>query len=100
MTDKSVALRLKNESEFGNVSFSGDGITRVPGEKPQAAITCWNFQLRLMCNGKQDQFHKLVLHSETLVFSPLQPLEAVAEIESSSTFRETCLTMEVQKSFT
>ena len=52
-----------------------------------------------MCNGEQDQFHEVVLHSETLVFSPLRPLRALAEVESHSTFRETCPTMEVQKSF-
>ena len=30
-------------------------------------------------------------------FSPLRPLRAVAEVESGSTFRETCLATEVQK---
>ena len=31
---------------------------------------------------------------------PLRPLRAVAEVESGSTFRETCLATEVQNSFT
>ena len=53
-----------------------------------------------MCNGKRDQFHELVLHGEALVFSSLRPLRAVAEVESGSTFRETCLSTEVRKSFT
>ena len=34
-----------------------------------------------------------------LFFSPLQLLRAVAEVESGSTFCETCFTTEVQKSF-
>ena len=53
-----------------------------------------------MCNGERDQFHEEVLHGETLVFSPLRPLRAVAEVESGSTFRETCLATEGRKSFT
>ena len=53
-----------------------------------------------MCNGERDQFHEVVLHGETPVFSPLQPLRDVAEVESGSTFRETCLATEVRKSFT
>ena len=53
-----------------------------------------------MCNGKRDKFHEVVLHGETLVFSPLRLLRAVAEVESGSTFRETCLATEVRKSFT
>ena len=53
-----------------------------------------------MRNGERDQFHEVVLHGETLVLSPLRPLRAVAEVESGSTFRETCLATEVQKSFT
>ena len=53
-----------------------------------------------MCNGERDQFHELVLHGETLVFSPLRPLRAVAEVESGSTFHETCPATEVRKSFT
>ena len=50
--------------------------------------------------GERGQFHEVVLHGETLVFSPLRPLRAVAEVESGSTFRETCLATEAQKSFT
>ena len=46
---------------------------------------------------ERDQFHEVVLHGETLVFSPLRPLRAVAEVESGSTFRETCLATEVRK---
>lgn len=42
----------------------------------------------------------MVLHSETRVFPPLRPLRAIAEVESGSTFHETCLTTEVRKSFT
>ena len=53
-----------------------------------------------MCNRERDQFHEMVLHGETLVFSQLLPLRAVAEVESGSTFRETCLATEVRKSFT
>ena len=53
-----------------------------------------------MCNGERDQFHEVLLHGETFLFSPLQPLQAVAEVESGSTFRETCLATEVRKSFT
>ena len=53
-----------------------------------------------MCNGAAKQFHEVVLHGETLVFSPLRPLRAVAEVESGSTFRETCLATEARKSFT
>ena len=49
---------------------------------------------------ERDQFHEVVLHGETLVFSPLRPLRAVAEVESGSTFRETGLATEVRKSFT
>ena len=46
----------------------------------------------------RNKFHEVVLHRETLVFSPLRPLRAVAELESGSTFRETCLATEVQES--
>ena len=53
-----------------------------------------------MCNGKRNQFHEVVLHVETLVFSPLRPFRAVAEVESGSTFRETCLATGVRKLFT
>ena len=44
--------------------------------------------------------HKVVLHGETFVFSPLRPLRAVAQVESGSTVRETCFATEVRKSFT
>ena len=53
-----------------------------------------------MCNGERDQFHEVVLHGETLVFSSPRPLRAVTDVESGSTFRETCLATEVRKSFT
>ena len=46
---------------------------------------------------ERDQFHEVVLHGETLVFITTA---TVAEVESGSTFRETCLATEVQKSFT
>ena len=39
----------------------------------------------------------MVLHGETLVFITTA---TVAEVENSSTFHETCLAMEVKKSFT
>ena len=42
--------------------------------------------------------HEVVLHGETLVFSPLRPLLAVAQVDRGSTFRETCLATEVRKS--
>ena len=42
--------------------------------------------------------YEVVLHGGTLVFSPLRPLRAVAQVESRSTFRETCLATEVRKS--
>ena len=54
------------------------------------AETC----LQGRCKTERDQFNV------KLVFSLLRPLRAVAEVESGSTFRETCLAMEVQKSFT
>ena len=60
----------------------------------------WLAYAALHDKSERDQFHEVVLHGETLVFSPLRPLQAVAEVESSSTFRETCLATEVQKSFT
>lgn len=50
--------------------------------------------------GEKYKFHEVVLHSETRVFPLLRPLRAIAEVESSSTFRETCLATEVRKSFT
>ena len=49
-----------------------------------------------MCNGERDQFHEVVLHVETRFFTTA----TVAEVESGSTFRETCLATEVRKSFT
>ena len=50
-----------------------------------------------MCNGTASKFHKVVLHGETLVFVTSAIVATVAEVESGSTFRETCLAMEVQK---
>ena len=38
-----------------------------------------------------------MLHGETLVFVTTAIVVAVAEVEGGSTFRETCLAMEVQK---
>ena len=42
----------------------------------------------------------MVLHGETLVFISNAIVATVAEVESRSTFRETCLATEIQKSFT
>ena len=42
----------------------------------------------------------MVLHGETVVFIATAIVATVAEVESGSTFRETCLATEVQKSFT
>ena len=50
-----------------------------------------------MCNGVANKFHKVVLHGETLVFVTTAILATVAEVESGSTFDETCLATEVQK---
>ena len=52
-----------------------------------------------MCKGERDQFHEVVLHVETLVFSPLPLLRTVAKVESGSTFLETCIATEIRKSF-
>ena len=41
-----------------------------------------------------------MLHGETLVFITNAIASTVAEVESGSTFRETCLATEAQKSFT
>ena len=38
----------------------------------------------------------MVLHGETLVFVTTAIVATVAEVESGSTFRETCLATEVQ----
>ena len=50
-----------------------------------------------MCNGVANKFHKVVLHEETLVFVTTAIVATVAEVESGSTFGETCLATEVQK---
>ena len=50
-----------------------------------------------MCNGVANKFHKVVLHGKTLVFVTTAIVATVAEVESSSTFGETCLATEVQK---
>ena len=42
-------------------------------------------------------YHKVVLHGETLVFVTTAIVATVAEVESGSTFRETCLATDVQK---
>ena len=47
-----------------------------------------------MCNGVANKFHKVMLHGETRVFVTTA---IVAEVESGSTFGETCLATEVQK---
>ena len=48
---------------------------------------------------EREQFHEEVLHGETLVFIITVIVATVAEVESGSTFRETCLATEVRKSF-
>ena len=48
----------------------------------------------------RNKFHQVVLHGETLVFIATEIVANVAEVESGSTFRETCLATKVQKSFT
>ena len=50
-----------------------------------------------MCNGTANKFHKVVLHGETLMFVTIAIAVTVAEVESRSTFGETCLATEVQK---
>ena len=50
-----------------------------------------------MCNGVANKFHKVVLHGETRVFVTTAIVATVAEVESGSTFGETCLATEVQK---
>ena len=40
---------------------------------------------------EQDQFHEVVLHCESLVFISTEIFATVGEVESDSTFRETCL---------
>ena len=57
------------------------------------------FSSNLCATVLQNKFHEVVLQSETLVFSPLRLLRAVAEVGSGSTFLETCLATEVQKKF-
>ena len=49
-----------------------------------------------MCNGTANKFHKVVLNCET-VFVTTAIVATVAEVESGSTFRETCLATEVKK---
>ena len=44
-----------------------------------------------------DQFQKVVLHGETLVFVTTAIVATVAEVESGSTFRETCLATVIKK---
>jgi len=47
----------------------------------------------------RNKFHQVVLHGETLVFIATEIVANVAEVESGSTFRETCLVTKVQKTF-
>ena len=49
---------------------------------------------------ERGQFHEVVLHSETLVFVTTQIVATVTEVNSGSTFPETCLATEMQQSFT
>ena len=48
----------------------------------------------------RNKFHQVVLHGEALVFFATAIVATVANVESGSTFRETRLATEVQKSFT
>ena len=53
-----------------------------------------------MCNGTANKFHKVVIHGENLVFvtdAIVAIVATVAEVESASTFRESCLATEVKK---
>ena len=50
-----------------------------------------------MCNGTANKFHKVVLHGETLVLVTTAIVPSGAEVESGSTFGETCLATEVKK---
>ena len=51
------------------------------------------------CNKtEQDQFHEVVLHCESLVFISTEIFATVGEVESDSTFRETCLETDQQNS--
>ena len=53
--------------------------------------------MKFVCNGTANKFHKVVLHGENLVFVTTVIVASIAEVESGSTFRETCLATEVQK---
>ena len=48
----------------------------------------------------RNKFHQVVLHGETLVFIATEVAANVEEVESGSTFRETCLATKAQTSFT
>ena len=52
-----------------------------------------------MCNGVANKFHKVMLQGETRVFVTTAIVAIVAEVESGSTFGETCLATEVQNMF-
>lgn len=60
----------------------------------------FHFQSYKALKDERDQFHEVVLHGETPVFVNTAIAATVAEVESLSTFRETCLATEVQESFT
>ena len=51
-----------------------------------------------MCNCVANKFHKVMLHGETRVFVTTAIVAIVAEVESGSTFGETCLATEVKVS--
>ena len=48
---------------------------------------------------KQDQYHEVALHTETLVLVTNAIVVTVSEVESGSTFCETHLSTQVQKGF-
>ena len=75
---RNVEIGLKmNHGRLGPVS---DWLTQRSVTRPsKTSFTKWCYTVKLW------------------FFSPLRPLRAVAEVESGSTFRETCLATEVQK---
>ena len=75
---RNVEIGLKmNHGRLGPVS---DWLTQRSVTRPsKTSFTKWYYTVKLW------------------FFSPLRPLRAVAEVESGSTFRETCLATEVQK---
>ena len=65
----------------------------------ERAVSDWLTQ-RSVTRPNETSFTKWCYMVKLLFFSPLRPLRAVAEVESASTFRESCLAKEVRKSST